>query len=360
MVSLIREQPFSGRVVGVKATNEGKTLNIRARKGVIIATGGSSSNVNFRRIYDPRLTEEYMVGGEPYTPQDASGELAAIAVGASLWGTYNEGGEFGIRVVKPTRIGCQYGYGNLEWRPKSPIFPLARASGLTVRDYQNLILVNQIGARFYDETKGGYTANDYGSIQPYTQGSYLNTANIKYEPANFLNAALAGTGESVNGGGPIWAIFDADAVKREQWTVEPPHVDIAAGYFFSANSVSELATAIVNKYQRKPLPGSALESTVARYNSFVDAGKDADFAKAGPKYKIATPPFYAAWATPVVHDTRAGLRINAKCQVVDFSGNVIPGLYCGGESAGGFSQHGLARCSVQGRIAGKAAASEKG
>ena len=74
--------------------------------------------------------------------------------------------------------------------------------------------------------------------------------------------------------------------------------------------------------------------------------------------KSQTPPFYAAWATPVVHDTRAGLRINAKCQVVDFSGNVIPGLYCGGESAGGFSLHGLARCTVQGRIAGKNAALE--
>jgi WG repeat protein/FAD binding domain-containing protein len=74
------------------------------------------------------------------------------------------------------------------------------------------------------------------------------------------------------------------------------------------------------------------------------------------KYKIQTPPFYAAWATPVIHDTRAGLRINAKCQVVDFHGNIIPGLYCGGESAGGFSLHGMARCIVQGRIAGRNAA----
>ena len=106
------------------------------------------------------------------------------------------------------------------------------------------------------------------------------------------------------------------------------------------------------------MPGSALESTVARYNSFVDGGKDADFEKPAPKYKIQTPPFYAAWATPVIHDTRAGLRINAKCQVVDFSGNVIPGLYCGGETAGGFGLHGVARCTVQGRIAGKNAAAD--
>ena len=107
------------------------------------------------------------------------------------------------------------------------------------------------------------------------------------------------------------------------------------------------------------MPPRNLEETVARYNSFVDAGKDADFGKPTPKYKIANPPFYAGWATPVLHDTRAGLRINAKCEVQDMNGQVIPGLYCGGESAGGFSQHGLARAICQGYIAGKNAAAEK-
>jgi succinate dehydrogenase/fumarate reductase flavoprotein subunit len=57
-------------------------------------------------------------------------------------------------------------------------------------------------------------------------------------------------------------------------------------------------------------------------------------------------------------DSRGNAGINAKGQVVDFSGNVILGLYCGGESARGFSLHGLARCTVQGRIAGWKAAAE--
>ena len=359
MSSLIRQTPSSGKILGIKATHEGKTLNIGARKAVILSTGGSSGNVNFRRMFDVRLTEEYNgVAGEPYSFQDGSGELAGIAIGASLWGAYNQVGEFGDRLTKAGRIGTQYGYRNLEWQPGSPIFHLVRAVGLTVRDYQSIILVNQAGMRFYDETAGQYTANNYHAVSSYKPGSYLNAANIKYNPANFLDAALAGTGEAVNGGGPIWAIFDADAVKREQWTVAPPYVDIAEGYFFSANTVAGLASAIVNKYQRKPMPGAALENAVTRYNSFVDAGNDADFGKPAPKYKIQTPPFYAAWAMPVVHDTRAGLRINGKCQVMDFSGNVIPGLYCAGESAGGFGLHGLARCLVQGRIAGMNAAGE--
>jgi hypothetical protein len=39
------------------------------------------------------------------------------------------------------------------WQPTSEYFHLARATGLQVRDYQNAICVNQVGLRFYDETK---------------------------------------------------------------------------------------------------------------------------------------------------------------------------------------------------------------
>ncbi len=359
MTNVIRECGTSGRVVGIAATNEGRTLRIGARKGVILATGGSSGNVNFRRMFDPRLTEEYCgVAGEPWTVQDASGELAGLAVGASLWGTANQTGEFGSGITKAGKIGCQYGYVNCTWMPTSPVFPLARATGLRVDDWQDVILVNQAGCRFYDETQPQYASNNYEAIADYLPHSYRNAANVKYRPRNFLNAALAGTGDAVNGGGPIWAIFDAEAVAREKWKVEPPYVDIAEGFFFSGNTVAELAAHIQNRFQRKPMPASILEESITRYNAFVDAGEDADFGKPAPKYKIQQAPFYAAWATPVIHDTRAGLRINAKSQVVDFAGNVIPGLYAGGETAGGFSMHGLARGAVQGRIAGMNAAAE--
>jgi len=107
------------------------------------------------------------------------------------------------------------------------------------------------------------------------------------------------------------------------------------------------------------MPAGALEETVQRYNAFVDAGKDADFGKPSPKYKIQMPPFHAAWSTPILHDCLAGLRINRKCQVIDIHGQVIPGLYAAGESAGGFALHGLPRVIVFGRIAGREAALAK-
>jgi len=359
MTAIFRQQPNSGRVIGIAAGNNGKSLNIRARKAVIIATGGSTGNVNFRRMFDPRLTEEYCgLSGMPWSDQDASGERAAMAIGASLWGLYNQTGEFGSNLTKPGTIGSQYGYVNLKWMPGSPVFDRARASGLSVANWQDVILVNMLGKRFYDETGGQFTSNDYGSIKPYVQASYLNAKNVKYNPNNFINAALAGIDDGHNGGGPIWAIFDADAAAREKWDPNPPNVDPKAGFFFSADAIRDLAAKIEMQYQRVPMPPDNLEQTVARYNSFVDSGVDEDFGKPKPLHKIEKPPFYAAWATPVVHDTRAGLRINAKCQVVDLNGEVIPGLYCGGESAGGFSQHGLARAACQGYIAGRNASAE--
>jgi succinate dehydrogenase/fumarate reductase flavoprotein subunit len=361
MTAIHREAPQSGRVTGIAVDHNGAKLNIGAQKAVIIGTGGSSGNVNFRRMFDPRLTEEYCgLAGMPWSDQDASGELAAMAIGASLWGLTNFAGEYGTGITKPGAIGCQYGYANLRWLPGSEVFDKARAVGLKVDDWQDVILVNMLGKRFYDETGRQFTPNIFGSFAPYEPGSFRNAEAVKYNPSNFLNAALAGIGDGQNGGGPIWAIFDADAVARQTWEPTPPNVDTDGGFFFSADSLEELAAKIVMKQQRVPMPPQNLAATVSRYNGFAEAGVDGDFDRAKPLYKIAKPPFYAAWATPVIHDTRAGLRINAHCQVLDLTGAAIGGLYCGGESAGGFSLHGLPRAICQGLIAGRNAAAERG
>ena len=334
MTSIVREGPSAGRVLGITATHDGRTVNIAANKGVLVATGGSTSNVTLRRTFDPRLTEEYQVAGEPWSRQSGDGELAAMAVGASLWGTANQTVEEGIAISKTRHIGCQWGYNSLIWQPDARIFDLARASGLTVADWHDVILVNQTGRRFWNEVDSRY---------------------------DFFAAAMAWNGDEskLNGGGPIWAVFDQDAVEREDWDPRPPNVD-PEGYFFTADTLAQLAGAIANPYQTKAMPPAALEETVARYNTFVDLGVDEDFDKPTPRYKIERPPFYAAWSTPILHDSLTGLRTNTKAQVIDTRGQVIPGLYCAGESQGGFAQHGLGRCLVFGRIAGRDAARNGG
>jgi succinate dehydrogenase/fumarate reductase flavoprotein subunit len=334
MTRIIRETPFAGRVLGITALHRGMTVNIRARRGVLIATGGHTGNVAFRRTFDPRLTEEYQCAGEPWTRQNGDGELAAMAIGAALWATGNQTVEDERIITKTSHIGCRWGYSSLLWEPSSRMFPVARASGLTVLDWQNVIMVNQAGQRFWDETDDSH---------------------------DFFAAAMAWNGdtEKRNGGGPIWAIFDAQSVEREGWDPNPPWVD-PQGYFFSGDTIRELAGRIDNEYQAFPMPPAVLESTVSRFNSFVDAGADADFGRPTPMFKIQTPPFYAAWTTPILHDTVTGLRTNPDAQVMDYSGQVIPGLYCAGESQGGFAQHGLGRCLVFGRVAGRHAAEHAG
>jgi hypothetical protein len=349
MTRIVRQTAASGRVLGITVKNlkDNTFINIRARQGVIACTGGSSSNLFIRTIYDPRLTEEYQVGCEPYSRQSGDAEQQGMAVGASLGSTSNMRTESYLQLTKPSFIGCRYGYAR--WTPGGPFFEKAGASGISVADYQDVICVDMIGRRFYDETVATHLFSADGHPDPV----------FGYLAAALSSAVIEVNGVQQRAGGPIWAIFDADAVAREKWDPRPPLVDIANGYFFSADTLAELARKLSgNKYQKVAMPSAALQETVTKYNSYVDMGRDPEFNKPTPRYKIQTPPFYAAWATPILHDTYAGLRVNDKFQVLDIFGQVIPGFYCAGESAAGFALHGLGRAIVGGYIAGANAAKE--
>jgi hypothetical protein len=340
MTTIHREQPLSGRVTGITAIEvddsfqpKVRTINIRARKGIIVASGGSADNVAFRTMFDVRLTEEYQAENSGWSKRNADGEIAAMQVGAALGATACQTTQ-DDNMLNKGRMGMKSNGSATVIYPTSPHFFRARAVGLAVRDYQNVILVKENGLRFYAETAH---QRDY----------------------EYFAAALAWSGDpkKLNGGGPIWAIFDADAVAREKWQVKPPYVD-PEGYCFSADTIEELATKIVNEYQWRPMPAATLRRTVDRYNSFVDTGVDADFKKPTPIYKIAKPPFYAAWHTPAIHDSYTGIRINTRAQVIDLHGKTIPGLYACGDCAGGFGQHGICRAATFGRIAGHHAANQ--
>src|SRR5262252_86925 len=341
MTKIHRESPLAGRVTGIATVEvddsyqlKTRTMNIRAHKGIIIATGGSAAYPVFHMMSVVRITEADQAENSEWTERTGDGEIAAMEIGAALGATACQTTQDDNLITKG-RMGKKSNGTITELYPTSPHFFRARALGLVVKDYQDVVLVKENGLRFYDETA---PTRDY----------------------EYYAAALAWTGDpkKFNGGGPIWAIFDADAVVREEWDVKPPHVD-PAGYFFSADTIEELAGRIVNPYQWRPMPGAALRKSVERYNSFVDSGVDADFKKPRPMYKIAKPPFYAAWHTPALHDSYTGVRINTSAEVIDLHGKVIPGLYACGDSAGGFGQHGICRAATFGRIAGFHAAAQQ-
>lgn len=338
MTSVVREGRSAGRVTGVTVVQVDRdfqpmeqTLNIRANKGVVLCTGGHGNNVEFRRMFDPRLTAEYQWHGQTLAPHNGDGAIAGMAVGASLWGTANQAHQ--RRVFNKGRLATRDNYSRGLITPESPIFFRARASGMTVSNWQNLILVKENGRRFYDELDGSH------------DGYFAHAMACTDDPSK------------LNGGGPVWAVFDAGAVEREEWSTEPPVVDRERGYFFSGETLEELAGQVIrNPFQQRPMPGGVLRETVERFNTFVDTGVDEDFNRPSPPYKIETPPFHAAWATPSLHDSVTGLRTDTRCQVADSRGEGIPGLYCAGEAQGGFGLHGLGRCIVFGRIAGMEAA----
>jgi fumarate reductase flavoprotein subunit len=158
--------------------------------------------------------------------------------------------------------------------------------------------------------------------------------------------------------GPVWAIFDSAAVARGRWQIRYPYIaEPPDGYFHKADTLAELAKKVIGHPHQK-MPLKHLEQTVARYNALADKGMDEDFEKPA-LHRIDTPPFYAASAGIRVNDSYGGLRINGKAQVVDTQGQVIPGLYAGGEASGGGAQHGIGRASVHGYIAGTNAAQER-
>jgi hypothetical protein len=332
MMTIIREQMLSGRVLGisVQLPDGVSTANIRANNGVVVASGGMSGNVNFRRQFDPRVTEEYQNVSLPYNVRTADGELAAQDIGASLWGTVNQTSGGATTIRKPDGIGVRWG--NPLILPHSPLFEEAGGIGVEPQDYQNYVIVNDVGVRFADETTEGFD---------------------DYLPRAF---AWQGNPYKLDGGGPTWAIIDAEGVAREGFTPDYPQVDLAHGYFHVGATIAELASKIWNEFQTRPMPPRNLVATIERYNSFVDSGVDEDFGKPTPMYKIATPPFYALWNTCWTDDTYTGLRTNAEAEVIDRRGKKIEGLYCAGESQGGFAQHGLGRCAAFGRIAGMNAA----
>src|SRR6185295_6618796 len=139
MTRIIREQPTGGRVLGIEVKSGDRVLNVRANRGVIIATGGHTGNVEFRRMFDPRLTEEYQQACAPYADQDTSGELASRDVGAAPCATAIPTTETGAAITKTRPIGCRWGYATLVYETDSVMFPQAKATGLTVKDWQDLI-----------------------------------------------------------------------------------------------------------------------------------------------------------------------------------------------------------------------------
>jgi urocanate reductase len=323
----------------------GDTCRIKANKGIILATGGSTGNLALRTAYDPRLGPEFdSIGGMPYSDADGSGEIAAMEVGAILGDmiTYIQP-EGGHAMSPAKRVGCRHVYSG-GYNRTSVLWPLEVATGV-IRDPDSMIIVNMLGARCGNEDIA-WNGSDAFAIE------WFNTslASVVIDDPDT-------DGDAKRLAGPLWAIFDQACADRNGWDMEQGLVDYDNGYCFKADTLEELAATVVNKYYEDiKMDADTLVATVQAYNDAVDSGTDEEWGRTTLVNKIETGPFYAAWATNVLHDCYGGVRVAPNMQAVDIHGNYIEGLYACGESAGGTRTHGLSRAIPTGYIAGASAA----
>lgn len=294
-----------GAVVGLRASGKGnRTVRFMARS-VVLACGGFEGN--------PEMVAHYLGESGRY--------LRPVARG----GYYNKGE--GIRMALD--IGAAPSGDYSEYHAQ-PIDPRSGATEPLVMIFTQGILVNVNGQRFIDEAPGSIDAH-YEDI----------TRTIRKQPK-----------------GMAWCILDAGVDEIDNWqrcirTDQPP---------VEAQTLDALAEAT-------DLPVQALRATVDDYNDACMNGAYDPHAIDGLATVGIAPP-KSNWARPIQRPpfraypiissntfTFGGLKVTPDAQVVNASGEVIPGLYAAGETVGIYygrypGATSVLRGAVFGRLAG--------
>ncbi|PKN71003.1 MAG: flavocytochrome c [Deltaproteobacteria bacterium HGW-Deltaproteobacteria-12] len=304
-----------GRVKGVQIrekyifpnADSGKIKNIKARKAVVMATGGFGNDVAFRTIQDPRLTAEFPSTNQPGATAESHREALRIGctpiqlswIQLGPWGSPDEKG-MGLSPFFAQLCAAMYG----------------------------LWVDTKTGKRFVNELADRKIRAD----------AIIRVGN---KCIAFTDAFGYSLGEKLIA--EAMPVLIERGVVKKYATLE----DMAAGY---------------------NCPIEPLKQTVETFNKGVLAGKDAEWGRYLQKNQkpLGPGPWYALRLTPKIHHCMGGVNINAKAQAMDVvTDKPIPGLYAAGEFAGGV--HGAVRlgsaavidCLVFGRVAGQNAAADK-
>ena len=287
-------------VKGERLNIAGREILIKARKGVVLATGGYAHNKTFREAFMPQPVPTHSMSYEGNT---GDGVHLGQRLGAALTPEHCTSGLWSPVSVVPRSNGTKGLF---------PHLVLDRAK-------PGLIAVNSAGQRFVNEA-----------------ASYHDFVLAMLES----NTAVPSI--------PAWLICDANFLRNYGLgVIYPGHRNpgkfVDSGYVVSARTIQELAVKIAVD------PGQ-LDRTIARHNGFAETGVDIDFAKGETELNrfngdanhkpnpcigpIATPPFYALAVWPADIAVSTGLATDADARVLGSEGNPIPGLYaCGNDMA---------------------------
>ena len=254
-------------------------------QGVILATGGFSSNVEMRETQVPYLTADL-----PTT------NIKAASTGEGIY--------------------------------------LAQAIGANTTQMSNI--------QRYPWADPNTGVLDKYAVWPFTGPSY-GVIYVDYNGNRYVNEGdrrdVCANAAVNTGFVSTYAIFTEPVVAGY---VRPEEIEagIADGRILKADTLDELAEKI-NGFEVKGLyptvTGENLKATIEKHNSYIDDGVDLDFGKvmASTMVKIEEGPYYALPQFPSVHHTMGGLVIDTMTQVIDIYGQPIAGLYAAGEVTGG-------------------------
>lgn len=267
----------------------GTPRTLRARRGVVMATGGFTQNIRLRMAQDPTLTEEVVSTNAPGATGD--GLIAMMKAGANPvhlahiqsgpWASPDEGG---------------FGYA-----PNYAIF-----------NFPHSIAIDRMtGQRFMSELADRKTRADAELARRDAKGNPLPAILLTSKAHSSKNISLENVIEAKVG----WEFETLDAVAKE--------FDI---------------------------PLDPLKAQVKQWNGFVRSGKDEQFGK--PMHLVKGKELHAPYTVirlwPKVHYCMGGVQIDTQAKVISAeTGEWIPGLYAAGEVAGGV--HGVSRlggCSI--------------
>jgi succinate dehydrogenase/fumarate reductase flavoprotein subunit len=318
-------------IKGVYATSNRKRIAIKAKKGVVLCTGGFEFDEEMKANYLRPFPLKF--AGWPYNTGD--GIKMAQRAGADLW-----------------HMNTMCGYLNI-WVPEYKV------AWLLV--FGRGIWVNKYGRRYTDEGLNIRSHNwwlkhcDYDLEEPgYADiPTYLIfDETIRQRGPIAANSASSGTYllgiqsfPAELGGCP------------EGWSHDNLR-EIEKGWIKKADTVEELGRSIGGR-----MDPTVLAETVAKYNSYCEQGYDPEFGRSAAALKpLSTPPYYACPLYPGGINTLGGPRRNAYGQVLDPFKKVIPRLYSAGEmgsicgnlyAIGGLN---AGEMLASGRLAGKSAA----
>lgn len=318
-------------VLGVVAERSGVSINIKARRAVILACGGFEANPEMQK----QFWQEKPVLNAAYVGNTGDGIRMAQDVGASLWHMWHYHGVYGFKHPDP-----EYPFGI---RPKRlpDWIPGESARGDVKVPW---IVVDRRGRRYMNE------------YQPYTQDTSWRGMEVfdSFSMSYLRIPSFMVMDETGRGAYPIVSPTFNDRRFKFAWS-ESTLRELEARILKKTDSIRGLATLM-------EVDEAVLSTTISEWNESCDRNKDATFGRPPTSMvKIAKPPFYVAEVWPICSNTHGGPVHDEEQRVINSYGEPIPRLYAAGELGGVFghlyiSGGNLAECFVGGWTAGRNAA----